>query len=345
MTAELETGAEADGGRDRRATPPRAPDRAAGASLDPASLGAEAWDTTRLDLELRFSRVHHPTVVDVLLERLADHLDAAEPGDPFLDLLEHAGPRPARRVLAEVRIEDLLCPRPGLYLELHQPGRVRVVGNDRGLGAPALIAALTPLLDPDAPSLVDAFADAGWVEQGPPRRRPRRPQTRAGARWPRGQGSPLEVLATVLERARAASRRTALRVEHHAGPEAAETDVALLRCFALSGGPALLGELAGALDRPPVRRSVLEPRSFEDVPDVRLEWATLPGRARIGGVDLQLSLHPWSPRAEHDVRVVEAGPDLFLSATSWGALPPELLQPPSGGSASARSTMASALAR
>jgi len=116
-----------------------------------ALYGRDAWDASNMDLDLSYDPSDHGRVVDAFRARVARRLASSEP-----TLLREAldlGAGGLTFTPQDVEWSDLVEPRHGVWFDVTQPGRVRVVWNHMQVDGVGLWRDLRELFD-DNPPLV-----------------------------------------------------------------------------------------------------------------------------------------------------------------------------------------------
>lgn len=111
-----------------------------------ALYGATQWDASNMTLSLRFDPRDGAEIEAALLSRLSTLLRGAR------DTLFHETAAPGTDELTfcttpEARIEELLSPRRGVYLDLCAPDQIDVIWNHMQTDGVGMWAALKPLFD------------------------------------------------------------------------------------------------------------------------------------------------------------------------------------------------------
>lgn len=117
-----------------------------------ALYGAEEWSASNMDLALHAAPDDAAALKAQFLDRLAARLAAAESDTALLrEVVDEDAPQLAFRVLEQVTVDDLQQPRKGVWLDLSEPDRVRVVWNHMQTDGVGLWSVMRGLFDPNPP--------------------------------------------------------------------------------------------------------------------------------------------------------------------------------------------------
>lgn len=117
-----------------------------------ALYGKDEWEASNMDLSIHAPPGRFEALKTIFLERVEALLAAGpESGRLFREQGDIRGSKLEFRVNPDIRAQDLLQPRPGVYFDLEQYGKIRVVWNHMQFDGVGMWAALRDLFDPNPP--------------------------------------------------------------------------------------------------------------------------------------------------------------------------------------------------
>lgn len=117
-----------------------------------ALYGREEWDSSNMDLSLHVAPDKKDQLVNHFMERLERRIDEASEDTRLLrEEADFRRNRLSFRTRTHIRIEELLQPRQGVYIDLEQSDRIRVVWNHMQTDGVGMWNALRTLFDPNPP--------------------------------------------------------------------------------------------------------------------------------------------------------------------------------------------------
>lgn len=117
-----------------------------------AIYGKDEWDASNMDLAIHFGTEVDEAFKGAFLERLARHLEEAPEASALLrEEADLAGPAIAFHALPSVDAAALCRHRHGVWFDLAEPGKIRVVWNHMQTDGVGMWNALRGLFDPNPP--------------------------------------------------------------------------------------------------------------------------------------------------------------------------------------------------
>ncbi len=117
-----------------------------------ALYGKDEWEASNMDLAIHAPLERYDELKVEFLERLDQLLNRGhEAGALFREEADLGGKKLSFRSQPRIDVQTLLHPRHGVYFDLEQPGRIRVVWNHMQTDGVGMWNALRVLFDPNPP--------------------------------------------------------------------------------------------------------------------------------------------------------------------------------------------------
>lgn len=117
-----------------------------------ALYGKDQWDASNMDLAVQCDASLDEALKREFLARLEQHMKD-HPESVWHEEASLEGDLPEFRFNAELKLNDLLGPRQGVYLDIDTPGRIRVVWNHMQLDGVGMWNGMRDLFDHNPPLL------------------------------------------------------------------------------------------------------------------------------------------------------------------------------------------------
>jgi len=117
-----------------------------------ALYGKTEWEASNMDLTIHVPPAADEAFKQTFYERMDRQLvEDREATQLLREEADFSGKRIHFREVPEVTVDDLLKPRPGVYLDAEQKGKIRVVWNHMQTDGVGMWSALRGLFDPNPP--------------------------------------------------------------------------------------------------------------------------------------------------------------------------------------------------